>query len=99
MSDTPKTDALYVRSRTRSEVLSSHEKMERELAAVTAELDALRADARRMTFLEKNGYAVDMLADPDNDVLFWFGNGYHVCRGTTLREAIDKAIAESKEKP
>lgn len=67
------------------------------IAALRNSSRELIADARRMTFLEERGYAVDMLGDPDNDVRFWFGNGHTVSRARTLRAAIDFAIAQEQK--
>lgn len=67
------------------------------IAALRNSSRELIADARRMTFLEERGYAVDMIGDPDNDVRFWFGNGHTVSRGRTLRAAIDAAIAQEQK--
>lgn len=67
------------------------------IAALRNPSRELIADARRMTFLEERGYAVDMLGDPDNDVRFWFGNGHTVSRARTLRAAIDFAIAQEQK--
>ena len=67
------------------------------IAALRNSSRELIADARRMTFLEERGYAVDMLGDPDNDVRFWFGNGHTVSRARTLRAAIDFALAQEKK--
>ena len=67
------------------------------IAALRNSARELIADARRMTFLEERGYAIDMIGDPDNDVRFWFGNGHTVSRGRTLRAAIDAAIAQEQK--
>jgi len=67
------------------------------IAALRNSARELIADARRMTFLEERGYAVDMLGGPDNDVRFWFGNGHTVSRARTLRAAIDFALAQEKK--
>ena len=67
------------------------------IAALRNSSRELIADARRMTFLEERGYAIDMIGDPDNDVRFWFGNGHTVSRGRTLRAAIDAAIAQEQK--
>lgn len=80
--------------------------VDRQLADQSAELDALRADKRRLDFIETTTDAsLDRFADHAVGWGFWQddydpeGDRPLVAKGSTLREAIDAAIAAKEGKP
>ena len=64
-----------------------------EIERLTAERDALKADAERMDHLEKNVRCVSLHPDGNHSWGFLYMTGWKL--GPTFREAIDNAMKET----
>ena len=71
--------------------------LDNEVARLTAEVEALRVDARRLDWLQRAGdVSIGMCIDmPDDGSLMVVADLGVNCVGKTIREAIDKAMSDA----